>query len=78
VVRPELMARREPEKVEAAAAPAGSEPARQLELTGREAAILASALKSFADVYPAGDPIRDEVRVLLAKLKSGPATRRSG
>jgi nucleotide-binding universal stress UspA family protein len=78
VVRPELMARREPEKVEAAAAPAGSEPARQLELTGREAAILASALKSFADIYPAGDPLRDEVRVLLAKLKSGPATRRSG
>lgn len=69
VVRPELIAgqqllRREP--IEAAARQ--FEPLQVVELTAREAAIVESALKYFTDVYPAGDPIRAEIKRIYEKL----------
>ncbi len=79
VVRPELVARRQREKAEATlVAPTEPGPTRAVELTAREAAILESALKSFADIYPAGDPLRDEIRVILSKLRTESAAQKSG
>ncbi len=69
VVRPELIAEKQVlgrEPIEAAARQ--FEPLQVIELTGREAAIVESALKYFADVYPAGDPIRAEIKRIYEKL----------
>jgi len=69
VVRPELIAQKQVlarEPIEAAAKQ--FEPLQVIELTAREAALVESALKYFADVYPAGDPIRAEIKRIYEKL----------
>lgn len=69
VVRPELIAAQQRVRQEPIEAGAKQFEALQvIELTAREAAVVESALKYFADVYPAGDPIRAEVKRIYEKL----------
>ncbi len=69
VVRPELTVQTPPLRREPIETSAKQfEPLQVIELTGREAAIVESALKYFADVYPAGDPIRAEIKRIYEKL----------
>ncbi len=68
VVRPELIAGRQRAHQEPIEAAKQFEALQVIELTAREAAIVESALKYFAEAYPAGDPTRGEIQRIWEKF----------